>query len=190
MILVEFVLVAFVVLMAVLVALLEDIVGAIATFAVFSLGLGLVWILLAAPDVALAEAAVGGGILSVLYVLAVILTSRGVPDADPEEEGLFRSINLRALAVVVALAVPLLFAITGLPDVGDPTAPAVSETYPDGSLTPYGFYVGHTLEETGLSNAVAAVLVVFRGLDTLGEAVVVFTAAVGVLIVLEREVLT
>lgn len=190
MILVELVLVAFVVLAALLVALLKDLMGVIAAFAVFSLGLGLLWILLAAPDVALAEAAVGGGILSVLYVLAVILTSRGVPATDRNEKGLFRSVNPRTLAVVVALAIPLVVAVSGLPDVGDPTAPAVSETYPDGSVTPYGYYVRHTLEETGLSNAVAAVLVVYRGLDTLGEAVVVFTAAVGVLIVLEREVLT
>lgn len=188
MIAVEFVLVAFVAVTAILIALLDDILGAIATFAVFSLGLGLLWVLLAAPDVALAEAAVGGGILSVLYVLAVILTGRGVPDTD--RGPLFRRINLRAVAVLLALAIPLSVGIAGLPDVGDPTAPAVSETYPDGSPTPYGYYIEQTLPETGLSNAVAAVLVVYRGLDTFGEAVVVFTAAVGVLIVLEREVLT
>ena len=213
--LLEAALVGFVLLTTVLIALLEDILASVATFAAFSLGLGLIWVLLAAPDVALAEAAVGAGVLTILFVIAIVVTAQALPqeqrddendrrketraEDDPTElssiagrlaDGRLRSIHWRTLLVIAALAVPMGFSLAWLPAVGDPSAPAVSLTYPDGSLTPYGYYVEQTYEETGLSNAVAAVLIVYRGLDTFGELVVIYTAAVGVLVVLDREVLT
>jgi multicomponent Na+:H+ antiporter subunit B len=39
-----------------------------------------------------------------------------------------------------------------------------------------------------VNNAVTAILAAYRGFDTLGEAVVVYTAGVGMLVVLRREV--
>lgn len=186
-------LVAFVIGTALLAATLRDLVGAIVAFGAFSLGLALIWILLAAPDVALAEAAVGAGVLSVLFVITVARTTTGPPEAitgsvddDGEEEtsGYFRSIDRTLLGTILLLAVPLFLVLRELPDVGTPGAPAVRSTFPDGTLTPYGYYIEHTLVETGFSNAVAAVLVVYRNLDTLGELIVAFAAIAGVLLVL------
>jgi multicomponent Na+:H+ antiporter subunit B len=49
-------------------------------------------------------------------------------------------------------------------------------------------YLDNAKTETQVTNAVTAVLAAFRGLDTLGEAVVVYSAGVGLLVVLRTEV--
>ncbi len=222
MIALELGLVALVIAAALVVASSRDVVGAVVTFAVFSLGLAVIWTLLAAPDVALVEAAVGAGVMSVLFLIAITKTTgislvesdateaetegedgdgdgNGNPVADgdgdegddaTEDDGRFRPIDVPALLVVLALAIPLGRGVLALPPVGAPDAPAVSTRYPDGSLTPHGYYVEQALVETGFPNAVVAVLVVYRSLDTFGELVVAFAAAVSVLVVLNREGLT
>jgi multicomponent Na+:H+ antiporter subunit B len=47
-------------------------------------------------------------------------------------------------------------------------------------------YLTQALAETGVPNVVTAVLASYRGYDTLGETVVVFTAGVGVIALLRR----
>ena len=187
-------LIAFVVIAALFVAFAEDVVGAIVTFAGLTLGIAVIWVLLAAPDVALIEAAVGAGVTSVLFIITLAKTT-GIAGGNGETEGegddgqsgAFRSLNIPALMVVGALAVPLAYTFLSLDPVGAADAPAVSTTYENGDLTPYGYYIEETLEDAGFPNAVVAVLVVYRGLDTLGELIVAFAAAVSILIVLERE---
>ena len=43
------------------------------------------------------------------------------------------------------------------------------------------------MSETGVPNVVTSVLASYRGFDTLGEVIVVFTAAIGVLSILKRD---
>jgi len=178
----EIALVTFVVLAAVAAALLRDVLGVIVVFASFSLGLSIIWIILSAPDVALTEAAVGAGVMSVLLLLTISKTAR--PDTDT----VIRSVNYKAVAVVGLLFVVLLATVPALPEVGSTDAPAVQETV-DGETTPYGYYVTQAYDETGVENAVSAILVFYRGFDTFGEGVVVFSALVGMLVVFRTEVL-
>jgi multicomponent Na+:H+ antiporter subunit B len=178
----EAVLVAFVVAAAVSAALLRDVLGAIVVFASFSLGLSVIWVILSAPDVALTEAAVGAGVLSVLFLVTVSKTAR--PDTDT----LVSSVDYKAVAAVGLLFVVLLATVPALPEVGSTEAPAVQETV-DGERTPYGYYIAESYEETGVENAVSAILVFYRGFDTFGEGVVVFSALVGMLVVFRKEVL-
>lgn len=191
----ELALIAFVLIAALFVAFANDVVGSIVTFAGLTLGIAVIWVLLAAPDVALIEAAVGAGVISVLFLIAVVRTT-GMSGEEGEQEDAagnrlrsFRPVNVPALFVVGALAIPLGYTFLSLPEIGAETAPAVAETYfgEGGEQTPYGYYIAETLEDTGFPNAVVAVLVVYRGLDTLGELIVAFAAAVSILIVLERE---
>lgn len=46
------------------------------------------------------------------------------------------------------------------------------------------YIIENAQEETGSNNVVAAVLFDYRGLDTLGEATILFTAVMGVLLLL------
>jgi len=49
------------------------------------------------------------------------------------------------------------------------------------------YIIENSQEETGSNNVVAAVLFDYRGLDTLGEATILFTAVTGVLLLLRAS---
>ena len=49
------------------------------------------------------------------------------------------------------------------------------------------YIIANAQEETGSNNVVAGVLLDYRGLDTLGEITVLFTAVMGVLLVLRAS---
>lgn len=183
----ELALSVFVVVAAVLAAVFRDIVGAVAMFAAFSLGIAIVWLLLSAPDVALTEAAVGAGVMAMLLLVALMKTSRDPLESETDRPGSLRSIDVPAAVVTAAVALPLAYSVSFFPSIGDPGAPAVSAVDRVGDATPYAHYVGAEGVDHGLTNAVAAVLVIYRGLDTLGEVIVAFTAVIGVLVVLGRE---
>ncbi len=190
MIVLELVLAGFLLLTALLVALLRDPIEATAVFAAFSLGLAVVWVLLAAPDVALTEAAVGAGVMVILLLIAVARTEWEPSTVDRGRLSSFQGPNPRAVIVIAAISIPLVYTVTSFPDIGDPNAPAVSQVDPAGESSPYHHYIGETAQSLDLPNSVALVLAVFRNLDTLGEVVVAFTALIGVLIVLDRTRIT
>jgi len=58
--------------------------------------------------------------------------------------------------------------------------------YPDASDMD-DYIIENAQEETGSNNVVAAVLFDYRGLDTLGEATILFTAVTGVLLLLRAS---
>lgn len=183
----ELAILGFLVMTAALVATLRDPVEATAIFAAFSLGLAIVWILLAAPDVALMEAAVGAGVVVILLLVAAQRTGWSQADRDDRTGGSFRPLNLRALVVILALGLPLFASTRAMPRVGDPEAPSIRLTDPTGAPTPYAHFVGDTGAAYEIPNAVTVVLLIFRGLDTFGEVIVAFTAVIGVFIVLDRD---
>jgi multicomponent Na+:H+ antiporter subunit B len=66
-----------------------------------------------------------------------------------------------------------------LPPFSDPRSPIHVHVVPR--------YLNQVMEETGVPNVVTAVLASYRGYDTLGETVVVFTAGAGVIALLRRR---
>ena len=73
----------------------------------------------------------------------------------------------------------MLYATSGLPNRGDPQAPANVHVSP--------FYIEHSLEDLKTPNVVTAVLADYRGYDTLGETIVIFTAGLACILVLMRR---
>ena len=93
--------------------------------------------------------------------------------------GRFRFFYLILSAVVaINIIAVLLITIHYLPPFGSPDNPAVNEVYIR--------YVEQGMEETGALNIVAAVLFSYRSFDTLGEALMLFTAAIGVVILMRK----
>jgi multicomponent Na+:H+ antiporter subunit B len=156
-------------------ALLKDTMASVIAFAAYSLGISIIWLVLQAPDVGLTEAAVGAGIMTILFLIALANT------VTPDVDSLFESVRWRTVAFVGAFVLVMAATIPSLPAIGDPTAPVVG-----GEVTQY--YLANAYKETQVHNAVTAVLAAYRGFDTLGEAVVVFSAGVVALSVLRREV--
>jgi multicomponent Na+:H+ antiporter subunit B len=135
---------------------------------VFSLLSALLLVTLDAVDVAFTEAAVGAGISTVLMLGTLALTSR-------YERPTKRS-PLIPLMVVIVTGAALVYGTLDMPSFGDPNAPAQTHVAPD--------YLQQSPHDIDVPNVVTAVLASYRGYDTLGETAVVFTAAVGVLLLL------
>jgi multicomponent Na+:H+ antiporter subunit B len=134
----------------------------------YSLTSAAIFVNLDAVDVAFTEAAVGAGISTILF-LAVMAY---VP-AD-EKPGLNR--NFLAGFICVGAGALLLLAVTDLPSFGDPMSQVHQHVAPR--------YLTESGSALRIPNAVTTVLASYRGFDTLGETIVVFTAGLGVLMLL------
>ncbi len=145
-----------------------ELFSAVMLSGIFSLLMALNFFILDAADVALTEAAVGGGVATVLLLAALKLT----PPAEAPSRG------LSGLSVVVVAVTTLLmiYASFGQPSLGDPDAPAHGHVA--------SWYIEHTPELIDIPNTVTAVLGSYRAYDTLGEAFVVLTAGIGVMFLL------
>ena len=179
--LVGFGLAAFVITTAVATALLRDTLAAIILFAAYSLGMALFYTLLLAPDVGLTEAAIGAGVTTILLLVTIAKTTR------PGAEEVFSSVNWPAATVSIGLAAVLLVVTGAIPVenfLGGATPVTGAAGTPGEGVT--GHYLAAAYEQTGVTNAVTAVLAAYRGFDTFGEAVVVFAAGVAVVVVLHR----
>ena len=72
----------------------------------------------------------------------------------------------------------MIYATSGLPGRGDPQAPANVHVSPQ--------YIEHSIEDTETPNVVTSVLADYRGYDTLGETIVIFTAGLACILLLRR----
>lgn len=136
---------------------------------IYSLLAAALLVVLDAVDVAFTEAAVGAGISTVLALGALALTTS--QEKEPTPRPLYA---LAVLFVVVVTGAALIFGSMDMPVFGDPAAPIhkhVADVY---------LAEGHAA--TGAPNIVTAVLASYRGFDTLGETMVIFTAGIGVLL--------
>jgi len=71
MIIFEYMLLIFLIVCALAVSFTRKVISAVIIFMSYSIVMSIVWVLLEAPDLALTEAAIGAGITSVLFFLAI-----------------------------------------------------------------------------------------------------------------------
>jgi multisubunit Na+/H+ antiporter MnhB subunit len=135
---------------------------AVAGFIVYGLLLSLLWVRLAGIDVALTEAAIGGGLTGAL-LLGAVGRLRGTEAAAWSERS---GPGTRVLALLLSLGVStvLVLCVLALPEDAPTLAPQVVDNLP----------------ATEVGNPITGVLLAFRALDTLLEAVVLVIALVGV----------
>jgi multicomponent Na+:H+ antiporter subunit B len=138
--------------------------------ALFSLVTACLFVLLDAVDVAFTEAAVGVGISTVL-LLGALAHTRSREAVTP------RMRRLPGAVAVLLTGGALCYAALDLPAFGSPDTPVQSHPVTD-------VYLRQSQEDIGIPNTVTSVLASYRGLDTLGELLVVFTAGVAVVLLL------
>ena len=136
---------------------------------IYSLLSAAFFVSLDAVDVAFTGAAVGAGISTVLMLAGMLLTVRREKPKTPGRAPV-------ALAVVLAMGAALFYATIDMPAFGDAQAPANSYVGQE--------YVERTASEIPMPNIVTAVLASYRGFDTMGETMVIFTAGVAVMLLL------
>lgn len=137
---------------------------------IFSLVSACLFVTMGAVDVAFTEAAVGAGIATLLFLCTLALTSS-------EESSSVRH-SWVSFFVVSLTGVILIYGTIDLPAFGDGSAPVHQHLAER--------YIQTSPVEIGIPNMVTSVLASYRGYDTLGEVTVVFTAGIGVLILLGR----
>lgn len=80
----------------------------------------------------------------------------------------------------------LIYASLGLPTRGDATAPPHTEISPAGSIGAESYYIRNAMSDTRTPNIVTAILADYRGYDTLGETLVIFTAGIICALILRK----
>lgn len=134
-------------------------------FSLYSLLSASLFVSLDAVDVAFTEASVGAGISTLLMLAALKLTGRY------EKQGLYRP--LLALGIVIITGALLIYGTFDMPHFGSLNAPIHQHLAPR--------YINDSMAEIGVPNIVTSVLASYRGYDTLGETLVIFTAGLGVM---------
>jgi multisubunit Na+/H+ antiporter MnhB subunit len=140
----------------------RDTFAAVVGFIGFGLLLALAWVRLAAPDVALTEAAIGSGLTGGLLLGASTRLHR--TEAAASGETLSTFLRLSAGVVCSLISAGLAAVLLELPAEAPTLAPQVAAN----------------LSVTGLDNPVTAVLMAYRAVDTLLEVVVLLLALAGI----------
>ena len=157
----EIVLAAVVLTLGVWTIVVPETFSATVGFVAYGLLVALIWVRLDAADVALTEAAIGGGLGGVLLLGAAARLRDADMMADARPGKLLRA---GAAALSVLTAAVLAGVVLLLPDPAPTLAPAaVANAW-----------------ATGLSNPVTNVLMAFRAMDTMLEKVVLLLAIIGV----------
>lgn len=148
---------------------LDHLMTAVMLMGFFSLLSSCIFMILDAVDVAFTEAAVGAGASTIFILAALAIVGRTSKKKKREK-------TLLPLAVVTLTGAVLVYATFDMPYFGTPDAPIHTHVAPR--------YLTESGEEVGPPNIVTSVLASYRGYDTFGEAGVVFTAFIGVLLLL------
>jgi len=166
---IEIVLFVFLLVIAAMVVRLRNLLAAAMLTGLFSLLSAGLFTVLDAVDVAFTEAAVGAGFSTVLILGTLALTDTEARRKRP---------RMLPLLVVIGTGATLVFGTFDMPHFGDPGAIIHQRVVPE--------YIAGTERDIGIPNIVTAVLASYRGYDTLGETTVIFTAGIGVLMLLAR----
>jgi len=148
-----------------------DLLSAVISVGAIGVAVSICFLLVGAPDIAITQ--------MVVEVLSLIILIRATIRHD------LTTINgdREFFGLTVTLAFLFLFFLFGLrafwslPGFGNP----VISQFPE---APANRYISSGLSETGATNIVTAVILDYRGYDTLGEATVLFTAIWGALAIM------
>ncbi|TLX75745.1 DUF4040 domain-containing protein [Labilibacter sediminis] len=149
----------------------KDLLSALIACGIVGYSLVICFLLLKAPDLAIVQIVVET--ITLIFMVAIVLNSTREEVKKQITKRAFVNIGI-TLAVTIVLVFSFNTAIEALNPLGSHTTRMATE-YIQGA------------DKTGSANLVTGVLFDFRGYDTLGEATILFTAAIGVLTVLRLK---
>lgn len=147
---------------------IKDLISSVIALSVVGLGLSLVFLLLKAPNLAVAQL--------VVEILLVVVLIRGTINKDlPLVRDGRWFFNTLSTAVFVAVFLGFAyFALKELPAFGEPL------------MRVSGEYIVRSLKETGSANVVSGITLNYRLMDALAEGAVLFVAILGVSAIARR----
>jgi multisubunit Na+/H+ antiporter MnhB subunit len=147
----------------------KDVQRAVVHFIGFGLLLALIWLRLRAPDIALAEAAIGAGLTGALLLAALRDSTREGPGSDQPGGAKTSGPGMAAGLTLLSGGLAVLLAMAYVHALGQADPLRLAEQ------------IQINLEQTGVSNPVTAVLLNFRAYDTLLELAVLLAAVLGIM---------
>ncbi len=146
----------------------RNLFGVVMLTGVYSFLMSSVLIVLDAVDVAMTEASVGAGV-STVFLLATLHHTKKL-EQKPAHTALL------PLFVAAVVGGTLVWGTIGLSPFGTPDAVIHKHVAPK--------YLNDSMKDTMVPNVVTSTLADYRGYDTLGETTVIFTAGIGVMLLL------
>jgi len=156
-------LLGFMILGAIIAVEIKDLLSSVVAVGAVGLGLSLAFLILKAPDLAVVQL--------VVEILAVIILIRATVIRDTSYPKCNTSWLIAGTALIF-IAAFLWFSwdvLCELPAFGAPLMDVAK------------YYIQNGANETGATNIVTAIILDYRGYDTLGEGTVLFTAVIGVI---------
>ena len=150
----------------------KDLLSAVIACGIVGYGLVICFLLLKAPDLAIVQIVVDT--ITLIIMVAVVLDSS-------REESFSKfdtSAKITAITGIIIIAVLFYFFII---------ASGNLDVLGKSSLRMADAYINGAAQKTGSANLVTGVVFDFRGYDTMGEAVVLVTAVLGVLTILRLK---
>ena len=179
-VLLDFTLLAFLAITALAVVRTTNLFAAVMLAGIYSLLSAGLFTVMDAVDVAFTEAAVGAGISTVLMLATLAFVGSRVKTPQIRISDITAKVPARRpvfpLVVVLVTGAILIYGTLDMPAYGNPDNPIHHHVAPR--------YLEDSQHEIGVPNVVTSVLASYRGFDTFGEITVVFTAAIGVMILL------
>lgn len=153
---------------------IKDLLASAVAMGIVGFSVAIMFILVQAPDLAIVQIVVE--ILTVVFFAAAILRTTHTDETigkGIKTESIFPVITFFIFGTLfVVLAI---YAMKDLPIFGTPIMKVAN------------YYIANGLVDTGAANIVAAIILDYRGYDTFGEAVVLFTSVLGVLSIMRMK---
>lgn len=150
----------------------KNLVESIIIMSVFSLFIGICYLFMDAPDVAMTETALGACLSTCVLLNLVKVVGEDV-GRTRKSKIIFASILCSTFIICLS------WAALDLPAFGAGDSPLQNH------LTKY--YVENTHQEIAIPSIVAAILASYRGFDTLGETAVILIAGLAVIVITSRR---
>ncbi|MDP4709531.1 MAG: DUF4040 domain-containing protein [Rickettsiaceae bacterium] len=150
----------------------KSLIESVIVMSVFSLFIGICYLFMDAPDVAMTETALGACLST--CVLLNIIKIVGDDVGKPQKIKVIMS-SILCITFIACLS----WASLDLPEFGTESSPLQQH------LTKY--YIENTKNDIAIPSIVAAILASYRGYDTLGETTVILIAGLAVLVIISRR---
>ncbi len=149
-----------------------DILSSVISVGAVGLALSIIFLILGAPDLAIVQVVVEALVLVVLVSFFAIKRDTTVDHIYQYPAAFASAIGLIFFGVFIVFAA---IAYKGMPEFGNPL------------LTVSQRYITEGFALSKAANIVTAIILDFRGYDTLGEATVIFVAFLGAVVILRKK---
>lgn len=150
----------------------RDLLSALIAQGIVGYGLVICFLLLRAPDLAIVQIVVET--ITLIIMVAVVLNSGREEIRETWNRN--KMLNIISSAIIAGILIAI-FTLAVIP----------LQPFGEHTLRMASYYTQAGAESTGSANLVTGVLFDFRGYDTLGEATILFTAALGVVTILRAK---